>query len=53
MPFLKLNILQGFSITEFFWVCLVLGQILREGALKQMFCWYVREVGELVQPGGM
>ena len=45
--------LHGAPITELFWVCLVVSQILAEGALVQMFCWYEREVGELVQLGGM
>ena len=29
--------------TELFQVCLVVSQTLGEGALVQMFCWYVRE----------
>ena len=39
--FFNCNILQGAPITELFWVCLVLSQILGE------------EIGELVEPGGM
>ena len=41
--FFNCNILQGASITELFQVCLVVSQILGEGALVQMFCWYARE----------
>ena len=43
MHFFNCNILQGASITEPFQVCLVLSQTLGEGALAQVFCWYVRE----------
>ena len=53
MLFFNCNILHGALITDLFWVCLVVSQILGEGALVQMFCWYEGEVGELVQPGGM
>ena len=43
MLFFNCNILHGAPITELFWVCLVVSQILGEGALVQMFCWYMRE----------
>ena len=43
MLFFNCNILHGAPITELFWVCLVVSQILGEGALVQMFCWYARE----------
>ena len=43
MLFFNCNILHGAPITELFWVCLVVSQILGEGALVQMFCWYAKE----------
>ena len=45
MPFFNCNNLQGPSITELFQVCLIVSQILRDGAIVQMFCsawWHVR-----------
>ena len=41
--FFNCNILQGASIMELFEVCLVVSQTIGEGALVQMFSWYVRE----------
>ena len=37
------NILDGAPNMERFWVCLVVSQILGEGALVQMVFWYMRE----------
>ena len=41
--FFNCNILHCAPITELFWACLVVSQVLGEGALVQMFCWYIRE----------
>ena len=54
MPFFNCNILQGASIMELFYVCLVVSQTLGEDALVQMFLLVCEgEVGELFQAGGM
>ena len=45
--------MQGASITELFQVCLVVSQILGEGALVQMFCWYAREKWDQWQKGSV